>query len=467
MLWNLVDRIEELHYSTEPQQLAPFLSSLGPAPNLKVLGLRPKLTVAIGQPSPLTIHLPIIFSGCLPSLRDLTLTNTVTWPPGLFRGLIALECGSLGFNSISLVHVLDVLRDSPSIEHIQLVGSCDIPSEFNPPAVTLRSLGKCTLDGRGTTSLVQFMTIPASALVFLRGPYTDGGVILPEFQDLSKASGHNQVIDKVSAVSFSINDYRFRFRAKNDYGGILDIEVYGLDDLAQDPETLAEFFQSFFRHGRTYPGFKTVKESTLEADRGRIWECEEETPFVSSTMLFIFNLPGVEELKLRGFPPLELSDVLGYLDRFPGCRLPFQNLKRLHIESIPLRSPGPLLAELDTLVAERRGEGVPLRSISVKVKCEMLIPAAEHCAFLTSWGGLGGDVKLEYEQAEIRRLPRRRRRNRVDQWVYEDEDEDEEDESEDEDTEDEEPGTEDPSGCYVGWDGWPEKWPKVLGEMEG
>jgi len=33
VLWELVGRIEELHYSTGLGQLAPFLSSFGPAPN--------------------------------------------------------------------------------------------------------------------------------------------------------------------------------------------------------------------------------------------------------------------------------------------------------------------------------------------------------------------------------------------------------------------------------------------------
>ena len=72
------------------------------------------------------ISLPIIFSGCLPSLHDLTLTNTVTWPAGLFRGLTSFVCGALDHYPISPVHVLDVIRESPSIEFLRLVGCCEL-----------------------------------------------------------------------------------------------------------------------------------------------------------------------------------------------------------------------------------------------------------------------------------------------------------------------------------------------------
>jgi len=75
-LWNLVDRIEELHYFTDLGKLVPFLSFLGPAPNLKVLDLRSVLAVGMEVPM-LLVTLPVIFSDFLPSLRDLTLANTV------------------------------------------------------------------------------------------------------------------------------------------------------------------------------------------------------------------------------------------------------------------------------------------------------------------------------------------------------------------------------------------------------
>ena len=92
MLWKLVDRIKELRYFDCPRKLAPFLFSLGPAPNLKVLYLRPTLTIE--EPKPL-ISLPVIFSGCLPSLRHLDPSNMVTWPAGLFRRFSSFKCGIL------------------------------------------------------------------------------------------------------------------------------------------------------------------------------------------------------------------------------------------------------------------------------------------------------------------------------------------------------------------------------------
>ena len=50
----------------------------------------------------------------------------------------------------------------------------------------------------------------------------------------------------------------------------------------------------------------------------------------------------------------------------------------------------------------------------MKVKCEMLIPAAEHRVFLTSWETLvAGTVSLEYEKTKVEesrhRAPPRRR----------------------------------------------------------
>src|ERR1700753_4453506 len=64
----------------------------------------------------------------------------------------------------------------------------------------------------------------------------------------------------------------------------------------------------------------------------------------------------------------------------------FWNL--VEIEIAALRSerpvvlfPSPLLLKLDKLLAERDRRGSPLNSITLKVKCEVLIPAVEHCAF--------------------------------------------------------------------------------------
>jgi len=155
---------------------------------------------------------------------------------------------------------------------------------------------------------------------------------------------------------------------------------------------------------------------------------------------------------------VEFSSILEYLCGASMFKLPCPNLKRLCIESIPLHSPRSLLVELGKLLSERKGAGAPFQSITVKVKCEMLIPALDHCTFLTSWEGLvGGSVRLEYERTKVKELPRCRRRN-WDEW-----DSDEED---DED-EGEEVGVGDSDDSCVGWDGWPEKWPEAIGEMGG
>lgn len=126
MLWKLIDRIRELRYFDCPRKLAP---SLGPAPNLKVLYLRPLLTIE--EPEPL-ISLPVIFSGCLPSLRHLDPSNTVTWPVGLFRRLSSFRCRILDHFPISPVHVLDVIWESPLIKHTHLRGCYNGPLGYDP-----------------------------------------------------------------------------------------------------------------------------------------------------------------------------------------------------------------------------------------------------------------------------------------------------------------------------------------------
>ena len=476
ILWKLADRIEELHYSTKLRLLPSFLSSFGPAPNLKVIHLRPELTVGIEEPTPL-INLPVIFSGCLPSLRDLSLTNTVTWPTGLFRGLVSFECGTLDHYPISPVHVLDVLRESPSLEYIRLVGYCETSEGFHPPTVALLSLEKCTLIGRGTTSLIRFLTIPAPALVFLSRPYIDDGMVFPKFDDISAAPGL-RILDGVSAVSFFITDYAVRLQVKNDRGGVLEVEVDELYDLSRDPIIFGYFIRSSFQCGRTCPGFKTTKEFTLGIERGRIWEPEEETCLGLDVMVFIFEFPSIEEVKLHGVPPLELSSILEFLHNAAKSEPSCPNLKRLYIESIPLHSPRSLLAELSKLLVERKEAGVPLHSVTVKVKCERLIPTADHRAFLTDWEGIvEGGVRLEYEKTKVKKLPRCRRRNyededecgsEGDEWDSGDEDEDWDG---DEDGEDEDEGEDgrvapaDPDD--VGWGGWPEEWPATVEEMKG
>ena len=120
---------------------------------------------------------------------------------------------------------------------------------------------------------------------------------------------------------------------------------------------------------------------------------------------------------------------------------------------------------LGKLLAERKEKGAPLELAAVKVKCEMLIPAADHCALLTSWKGLVGEgVTLEYERTEVEKLPRCRRRDCEDEDEWDHGDENEDDGGGDKGgDEDEEVDADDLDDCRVGWDGWPEKWPERVG----
>ena len=465
-LWKLVDRIEKLNYTTRLGQLAMFLSSLGPAPNLKVLYLRPESTAGIEEPASL-VHFPTIFSGCLPSLHDLILTSAIAWPIGLFKDLISFECGVSGHRPISATHALGVLRESPSIESIRLVGYSTLPRGFHTPAITLPSLKRCALVGRGTTSLIRFLTVPASTYIFLGKPYAHDWSIFPKFDHVS-VEPNLPFLDEVSAISFSISDYVVRLKAKNVHGGVWDAQVDELDKLSLDPIVFLHFIRSSFECTRTCPGFKTAETFTLEADLGRTWEAEEATCFALDVVGLISNLPDIKEVALRGIPSTELSSILEFLHCVANYELPCPNLRRLHIVSAPIRSPRPLLEGLGELLAEREKAGAAFQSVTVKVKCELLIPAPEHRAFLTSWAGLVGEgVSLEYEETEVKKLPRHCRRNY--EWDYEGDDWDSEDEGYEDgdeggegDEENEEGGTGDPDGGCVGWNGWPENWPATV-----
>jgi len=286
------------------------------------------------------------------------------------------------------------------------------------------------------------------------GPYFGPRVISPKFDDFSTARGLH-VFDEVSAISFSIDDNAVRLQAKTDSGGAFDVEVDRLSPMSRDP-IFANFVPSSLKFGRTCPGFKTTKELTLDIDRGRIWAVQEALCFTLDVLGLIHSFPEVEDVTLRGLPPRDLSIILDYLRGDPEVELPCPNIRRLCIGSIPLHSPRSLLVGLDKLLTERKRAGEPLRSLTVKVKCEMLIPAADHCAFLTSWEGLvEGDVRLEYERSTVKKLPRCRNYEDEDDWG---------DGREDDEGECEEVGVSDPDDSCVGWDGWPEKWPKMVGE---
>lgn len=428
-LWTLVGRIEELHYYTGLEQLVSFLSSLGPAPNLRVLHLRPEMEPAVQK-------IPIIFSGCLPSLRSLVLSNTIAWPTGLFRGLISFECGTTEQYPISLGHALDALRESPSIEFIRLVGFSRLPEGLDPPTIALPSLRKCILVGDGTTSLIRFIAAPATAVITLKTSYTDDMDYFPTYGDNSVAPGL-RILGALSAVSFAICDHTIRLHAKNDCGGVSLAKVENLDDLSEDPINFINFIRSSFECWHTCPGLESAKDLTLRIHRNRKWGPREAKYGAHDLIRFISSLPGIERANFHGVPQLELSYIFGVLSR--TVDQPCPNLKQLEIESSPLHTPASLLVLFSQLIAKRKGAGMPFQSVTVKIKCERLIPSADHCAFLAAWERLvEGDVRLEYERIEVGDEER-----------------------------DEKEGIGGPGDCSVGWGGWPQEWPRTVEEMKG
>ena len=209
-------------------------------------------------------------------------------------------------------------------------------------------------------------------------------------------------------------------------------------------------------------------------NRRRPLQPDEAAESVLDLVRLISNLPEIEGVKLYGVPPVELDAILGFLGRAPNPECP--NLKRLEILSSPISDPRLLLAGLASLLAARKEAGVPLQSVTVRVKCETLIPAEEHCAFLNSWESLvAGGVAVEYRRKLLRRSRRIYPEGNKDEGGNEDEDEGgdgevgDEYEDEDEEGKDEGGGGDGAgdAGSWEGWDGWPENWPKTVEEMRG
>ena len=390
-----------------------------------------------------------MFSGCFPSLRDLSLPNSDTWPIGLFKRLTSFECGDVRSNPIPPVRVLDLLRESSSIEFIRLMGSCTIPPGFQPPAIPLPSLKECALNGPGTTTLIRFMIIPTTAHVSLKKMYR---AEFPRFEDFSAVQGLH-VLEEVSTISVSAKDLEVRFQAENINGGVLEAIVDDLGGLWEKPTVFSVFLKGALHCTRTHPGFKTTKVLTLNFGRGVTQRQVEAGCFKLDVVNCIQSLPEVEEVHLK-LPWLELYSVLLFLGDDQNTQNSPPNVRRLHIKSFPLPSPRPLLLRVDELLTKREGKGVPFHSVTVVIECGMVLPATDHCAFLTSWERLvEGDVRLEYEKPCVRWPLKSRGRN------IGDEDGDKWDSGE---KNWDEGG--DGEGCCVGWDGWPE-WLREVEEM--
>ena len=450
-LWILVPRFEEFHYSVELEDLVPFLASLGPAPNLKVLCLRPESFLEVFDEEMSRYTIPTIFLGRLPSLRHLSLSKTVVWPTGLFRGLTSFECGTIDHFPVFPDHVLDAIRGSPLIESLRVVGCAPPIQGPDTPLIPLSSLRKCTLIGEGVASLIEFIAVPATALVTLGKPYAFDWTILPEFSKHSVAPGL-RTLGEISTVSFSINDDAARLQARNNHGGALDVVVDRLKDLSRDPPTFTLFMRRCFEHWNACPGLKSTKEFTLSMDRSRVWSAEETERIVPNLIRLISNLPGIEEARLYGVPEAELGAIVGLLTRTQPSQLQCPNLRRLDIVSPPTHSPQSLLMALSILLETRKEAGVPFQSVRVKIRCETPLSVAVHCAFLAVWESLVGEgaVRLEYERTKVgrRRTPQ----------------EGSGDGGEGGGEKDRAASVGDPEDG-AGWDGWPEKWPKTLREL--
>ena len=393
-LWKLADRIEELDCWYRTRQMFSFLSSLGPVSSLKVFRLHGR--IIHGQQ---WYDLPVIFRGHLPSLRELRVMTTVTWPLGFFRGLRFFEFGSNPEQSFSRIHVLDVLRKCPLLEDLRLAGHLD-PYEDDPSPVALQSLRSCTLIGNGALSLIWYMEIPASTNVHIStSALVSNNMEIYSFRDLCLAPLH--VLDEVSTASFTIGFDTIQLRVQNDSGGVLSIQVYRPENAMIGLTILSMLLKGIFHESPSK--FQTTKEASLSIEQGSRCGDTDSVSFTAIFSKFISRSPSLERIKLCGVPAKTLSFHLGCLHNNLDVMVQFPNLQQLHIETPLLYSAKSLLEDLHTLLRRRNDSGVPLQFVAVKVSCETLIPMAEHSAFLTAWESLvREDVKVEYSRGKVK-----------------------------------------------------------------
>ena len=444
-LWKLLDRIEELDCSYGTHQISPFLSSLGPAPNLKVFKLHDEDQDFEDDDGPWQQpwqqDLSKVFQGCLPLLRELHFAVSVTWPAGLFKDLRSLE---LGFDANGLLDptlVLDVLRQSPLLENLRLIGHCNHLVEL--PEVALSSLKNCTVIGVGALSLLSYIDIPASTNVFLCTQLLTGDMIGP-FYDLSSTPCFH-VLDQISTVSFYIGFDTIEFQAENGSGGSLNFQAYYCQSLTIGLCMCFSSFKGFFSGPHSKP--QAPKTFSLQIKQGASPNDEE---LVLCAILFLRSVSdtaSLERMKLCRVPAKALFFYIEFLHIGLGS-IPFPNLQQIQIETAPLRSPKLLLERLDVLLRKRKDEGVPPRLVDMKVNCEKLIPMAHHSAFLTAWKDLvGEDVRVEYFRGSVSMS------------------EDEEDGDDDDDDDGEASGA-DSGSCDSDWESWASgKWPKAASVM--
>ena len=98
------------------------------------------------------------------------------------------------------------------------MGFCQLPNIPNARTISFPSLVKCTLVGAGTTALVLFLTLPATALVSLSKSDIDDETVTPGFNDFSVAPAL-RALGKVYAISLFVGDRAVGIRAQNEHGG--------------------------------------------------------------------------------------------------------------------------------------------------------------------------------------------------------------------------------------------------------
>ena len=386
-------------------------------------------------------HLPKAFQGCLPSLRELHLAVVMTWPADLFKDLRSLKLGSDARDIFDPILVLDILRESPLLESIRLIGDYSHFDE-EPPAVALPSLRNCTLIGVGAIFLIWYMDIPASTNVSLGTPPFIGDGVYPA-RDLSLAPCLH-VFDQISTVSFYIGFDTIEFQAENDSGGSLNLEVYYHETLANGLSIYFVLLKDFF--GGCHPKSPAPRIFSLQIEQGASRDDLELVLCATIFLRSICDTTSLERINLREVPVKALTFHFEFLHIGLGS-IPFPNLQQIQIETAPLRSPKFLLERLDVLLRKRKDLGVPPRLVDMKVNCERLIPMADHSAFLTAWKDLvAEDVRVEYFRDSV-------------------------DMSEDEkdgDGNDDETGGAESGSCDSDWESWASgKWPKAASETRG
>ena len=227
--------------------------------------------------------------------------------------------------------------------------------------------------------------------------------------------------------------------------GCLNLEVYYHETLENGLSIYFVLLKEFF--GECHPKSPAPKTFFLRIEQGASRDDLELVLCATIFLRSISDTTSLERMVLRGVPVKALTFHFESLHIGLGS-IPFPNLQQIQIDTAPLRSPKLLLERLDVLLRKRKDLGVPPRLVDMKVKCERLIPMAEHSAFLTAWKDLvAEDVRVGYFRDSV------------------DMSKDEEDDGDDDGGE---AGGAESGSCDSDWESWASgKWPKAASETRG